>query len=290
MNQSYKVALVAPVHIQVSDEWIHAVDSLGVDVIIVDDSNGKVQLPAHWDVYGYERQKEVLGDKYEYWQKFQKSSACKNFGHLVAYRAGYDIILGIDSDCIPGVGFVDAHIRNLLEPVPLWENTIPNTDWFPRGFPFSQRNGKCALSLGLWHNELDLYGTDRVEHPERQTDSPECKENRVAQTYLPLSGMNWATWRENIPELLFLPNHGNFRRHDDIWGGYIFQKQMLAKGERIRYGFPLVKHDTVVIPQEDADEEVAMIEHEDEFFASIDAGEPWPWVQEALAFWKSLYE
>lgn len=289
MKHSYKVAICAPVHIQVSGEWIQAVDSLGVDVIIVDDSDGKVRLPAHWNVYDYKRQKEILGDKYEYWQKFQHSSASKNIGHYVAYCLGYDIIMGIDSDCIPGAKFVSQHIKNLESVSYGWENPLHGTGWYSRGFPFSKRKLKTAFSLGLWSNELDLYGTDRIKHPELNPKELKFSFQEVAQTYIPLSGMNWATWRENIPDLLFLPNHADYRRHDDIWGGYIFQKKMLARNERLVYGLPIVYHDTVVVPEEDAEEEIGMIRDEDAFFASVDSGELWPWVQEAQDFWKSLY-
>lgn len=311
MKHSYKVAICAPVHIQVSDEWIQAVDSLGVDVIIVDDSDGKVRLPAHWNVYDYKRQKEILGDKYEYWQKFQHSSASKNIGHYVAYCLGYDIIMGIDSDCIPGADFVSQHIENLESVSYGWENPLHGTGWYSRGFPFSKRKLKTAFSLGLWSNELDLYGTDRVHHPELDPKLLPEAQQKVAQTYIPLSGMNWATWRENIPDLLFLPNHNQrvpdvsnqspyilekYRRHDDIWGGYIFQKKMLARNERLVYGLPIVYHDTVVVPEEDAEEEIGMIRDEDDYFAWVDAGMPlvhnsikWDWVLESLAFWKSLY-
>lgn len=289
----YKICIVAPVHIEVSAKWIEAVDSLGVDVIIVDDSDGNVFIPERWTRLDYAFQKKLLGERYGYWTKFQKSSACKNIGHLYAYQQGYDIIMGLDSDCIPGKDFVEQHVRNLEMPSYTWENPLSETPWFSRGFPYSQRNARTAFSLGLWHNELDLYGTDRVQNPKWRTKDPRCEGVKVAQTYIPLSGMNWAIWRENIPELLFLPNHADYRRHDDIWGGYIFQKAMFTSNERLVYGLPLVHHDTVVVPEEDAEEEVAMIRDEDEYFAWVDAGMPpdekWDWVSEALSFWKSLY-
>lgn len=288
--KNYKVALVVPVHIDLNPKWIDAVYGLDVDVIIVDDSDGKVKFPEKWIRLDYGAQKILLKGKYQYWTKFQKSSSCKNIGHYYAYLQDYDIIMGLDSDCIPSSDFVTRHIQNLESGVPLWENPLEGTGWFSRGFPYSARKGKCALSMGLWTNELDLYGKDRVDDPYKQTNFPDGVVTRTAQGYIPLSGMNWATWRENIPLLLFLPNHDNFRRHDDIWGGYIFQKAMAEKGERIVYGQPFVYHDTTVDAQADANEEEAMMEYEDEFFKSIDEEKPWPWVKEALQFWQSLYD
>lgn len=293
MKHSYKVVLCAATHNQPSDEWIKAVDELGVDVIITYDSWYKtidLKLPERWEVYDYEKQESILGDDYEYFKNFHKSSAVKNFGHFLAWNGEYDIIMGLDNDCIPGRDFVEQHIKNLEMDSYTWENPLSNTEWFSRGFPYSARKAKTALSMGLWTNELDLYGTDRVQYPDRQTTAPMFHGTRVAQNYIPLSGMNWATWRENIPDLLFLPYMDGFKRADDIWGGYIFQKKMQERNQRIVYGLPFVFHDTVVNPQEDADDEVKMIEWEDRFFDSIDCDDPWPWVREALTFWESLFE
>lgn len=291
---NYKIALVSPAHIPLNPEWIKAVDSFGIDVIIVDDSDGKVQFPERWIRLDYKNQQAILGDKYEYWQRFQRSSSCKNVGHYFAYKNGYDIIIGLDSDCIPYKDFVRQHVENLETESYRWENPLAGTGWFSRGFPYSERKAKTALSLGLWNNQLDLYGKDRVDNPDKSPRNLPLIRQKIAQNYIPLSGMNWATWRQNIPDLLFLPNHddsmGKFRRHDDIWGGYIFQKKMQEKGERIVYGRPLVYHDTIVDAKADAEEEEAMMAHEDAFFDSINDGTPWPWVREALDFWKSLYE
>lgn len=289
MNK-YKVAIVATVHIQPSDAWIKALeyahDISGDSVIIIDDSDGVVKLPDTFAVYDYKKQEELLGpDLYKEFLPFQKSSSCKSLGNYIAYIQGFDIIMGIDSDCIIPNDFSMQHIHNLESKSYGWENTISNTEWFPRGFPYSQRNLKTILSLGLWKNELDLYGTDRVKNPMGKIDDPKNEPLRIAQTYVPLSGMNWACWREAIPGLLFLPvfeldfvDGGDlldriwkFQRHDDIWGGYIFQKIMFSLGHRIVYGNPIVYHDTIVVPEEDAKAEEPMIKWEDDFYKEVDS-------------------
>ncbi len=282
-----KIAIVAPCHIQPSAEWVASLKSISegkknVRIIIVDDSNGKVQLPAQWDVFGYDRQREALGDeKYAVFEKFHKSSSCKNFGHWLAWKEGADVIIGLDSDCIVPPNFIADHIFNLMETSYGWTNPIKNSGWFPRGYPFQERARKTVLSLGLWNNELDLYGTDRVVNPERQTKEPmHTSPSEVADGILPLSGMNWAVWAEAIPGFFFLPNFDyqhrpdvlyRFRRHDDIWGGYIFQRLMGARNERIRYGNPVVFHDTVVDPKADEAEEVGMIAFENDFYKQVDS-------------------
>ena len=64
---------------------------------------------------------------------------------------------------------------------------------------------------------------------------------------IPLCGMNNAFLREVIPAYFFLPNFkiGNWvvSRHDDIWGGYIFQKLAHKKEDLISFGKPIVFHE-----------------------------------------------
>lgn len=277
------IAIVAPLHIQPSKAWIDALISItkgkeNVSVIIVKDTDIELDIPTEWDIYDYERQAELLGDKYERFQKFHKSSACKNFGHALAYKSGVDIVMGIDSDCIVPPNFIASHLEALMSPSYGMTNPLKHTKWFPRGYPFSERTLKTILSLGLWENELDLYGTDRLAQPSEQTVNPQISIlHDVADGYIPLSGMNWACWREAIPALLFLPNfeyqHGEtefkFRRHDDIWGGFIFQTLMNEVNHRIKYGSPIVWHDTKIDAQADADEEVGMIEFEKGFMDAV---------------------
>ena len=288
MQPKYKIAICAPCHIQPSEEWVQALKSVSnksnVKVIIVDDSNGKIEMPDDFEVFDYDRQEEFLGEElYAKFEKFHKSSACKNFGHLYAYKKGFDIIIGLDSDCIVPPNFIADHLEGLMMKSTGWVNTIKNSGWFPRGFPFSQRNLRTAFSLGLWENELDLYGTDRAQRlPELPPPSP-CAvlAHEVADGMTALSGMNWACWAECIPALLFLPNFEyrpdieeaklyKFRRHDDIWGGYIFQALMAKRDERLVFGHPIVFHDTVVVAEEDAAEEEDAIAFENSFYNAVD--------------------
>jgi hypothetical protein len=272
-----KIAIVAPVHIQVSLEWIKALkaEQDKADIIIVDDSDGDVILPIDWDVYDYERQKEALGDElYAQFEQFHKSSACKNFGTWLAYKKGYEVIIVIDSDCIVPEYFVQNHLNHLLSDGDGWDNPLEGTGLYSRGFPYSKRGQDKWCHMGLWRNELDLYGTDRVG----KSDLPNRPASRVTESngaFFPLSGMNVSFKREAIPYMLFLPNfkYGDYKfsRHDDIWGGYIFEKVSHAKNKSLSFGKPFVYHDTVVIPEEDAAEEVAMIKYEDEFYSFIDA-------------------
>lgn len=282
---TFKVTIVAPVHIQPSEEWVSSLEATmkgktDVKVIIVDDSDGKVVLPGSFDVYGYDRQRETMGDDpYKRFEMFHKSAACKSFGIWKAWWDKADVIIVIDSDCIVPPNFVSKHLEGLMMKATGWTNPLKNIGWFPRGYPMSQRELPVALSMGLWNNELDLYGFDRVERG--NTPPPELghtKAHEVADGFVPLSGMNIAFWSRCAPALCFLPNFEytydevvhKFRRHDDIWGGYIFQALMAKANERLVYGDPVVFHDTIVVPEEDAAEEVDAIAFEEAFYNQVD--------------------
>lgn len=271
-REAFKVAIVAPVHIQPSQQWIEALNYANktATIIIVDDSDGKVVLPENWDVYGYARQREVLGDDlYKQFEMFHKSSSCKTFGVWLAHQRGFDPIIVIDSDCVIPPDFVAKHIEALLKYGDGWDNPIKGSGFYSRGFPMHERNKPVWAHMGLWENELDLYGTDRVG----RTDIPKIPPyvDRISNgAYFPLSGMNVSFRNDAAPYMMFLPNFNfgeqKFTRHDDIWGGFIFETIARAKGFALSYGQPTVFHDTVVIPEEDAADEVPMIKYEKEFY------------------------
>lgn len=273
-----KIAIVAPCHIPPSDAWVHALkaeaDAHKAQVVIVDDSDGKLgKLPKEWMVFGYERQKEFLGELYDEFAKlFHKGSACRVFGHLWAYHYGYDVVLGLDSDCIVPTHFIRDHIQFLGKDYGAgWFNPV-HYPFYSRGFPYSQRHWKIVANMGVWKNVLDLNGKDRVEN--EPTDI-KLLGATVATGHFPFSGMNFALAREAIPYFLFIPNFKNiegesFKRIDDIWGGYIFQNFMRAFHWSSMMGHPVVFHDTIVDPAADAAEEKGMYDHEDEFLAIVD--------------------
>ena len=280
-EKKLRVAIVAPVHIQTSEAWTtglwNEAKESGAHVIIVDDSDGKVELPwshdTDGDVYDYADQKAELGDElYAMFEQFHKSSACKNFGTWIAWRDGYDVIIVIDSDCIVSKGFVKAHLEALSKKGKGWDNPLEGTKYYSRGFPYSKRDLSIVCHMGLWTDTLDLYGTDRVGVT-IDDENPVVKYHTAAAPF-PLSGMNVSFTRDMIPYMMFLPNfesgRNKFRRCDDIWGGYIFEKIVAQKGGALSYGLPYVKHDSIVIPEEDAEEEKAMIKFEDDFYTAID--------------------
>lgn len=292
-----KVAIIVPCHIPPTKEWIKKLEfrrasvPVETDVIIVDDSNGKLGiLPSTWRLYDYPRQEDFLGELYPFFAaNFHKSSSCRVFGHILAYSESYDIIIGLDSDCEVRPKFVQDHIDSLSQKGWGWSNPLEEikvfSKMYSRGFPYSQRNWPVIANMGLWENCLDLYGKDRWENAEPKKVNFPPGDYRIAAAPIPFSGMNFALRREGVPGFLFLPNFDyeytanpnsiniikdKFRRHDDIWGGYIFQKIAKRMHNAITYGHPIVDHVSEVIATEDAAEEAGMYKWEDLFLTQVD--------------------
>jgi reversibly glycosylated polypeptide len=281
----FTIAIVAPFHLPPKDSWLNAVNAITKEttdrkVIIVDDSKNQdleQHFPEDFIVYNREQQKEEMGEElYKKFTQFHKSSACKNFGHWIAWRDKFDIIMGLDSDCEPGIDFVGQHVEGLLKIAGGWTNVIEGTGYYPRGYPYQERMRRTIANMGLWAGLLDIGGKDRDGKEPTSIRLP--KPHMIADGFTTFSGMNWAVWADAIPGLLFLPNFDykhkdkvyEFRRHDDIWGGYIFQKLMEKRNERIAYGEPIVFHNSPVDAVKDAQEEEGMTMFEGAFYGSVD--------------------
>lgn len=272
-----KTAIVVPAHIPLTEEWVEALkreaDVASATVFIVDDSDGKLgDLPINWQVFGYEKQEAFLGNLYpEFAKLFHKGSACRVFGHLVAYAQGFDFVIGLDSDCVVPKGFVANHTHTLNKNFGGgWQNPIKGSGFYPRGYPYYMRDWKVVCNMGTWNKTLDLNGADR-----RVDEPTECVATEgIAVAPIPLSGMNFSITREALAGFLFLPNFDygkdRFRRIDDIWGGYIFQKITQSLRNSVTYGWPIVTHETVVDAQADADEEAGMYLWEERFIWEVD--------------------
>ena len=267
-----KPVIVSPVHKQPSDNWIKALPD-DVDIIIVDDSDGKIEIrKKNVELFDYKKQEKEAKDFYPLFEVFHKSSSCKNFGLWLAYKRGYDVVMVIDSDCVVPNDFVMVHLEALDKKGQGWTNPLDSNEWFSRGFPYSQRKKRVVVNIGLWDGELDINGADKIEKvPPRYVL---ILETRSVVGKIPFSGMNFAIRKEVIPALIFLPSCDykelRFRRHDDIWGGYIMQKLIEKRNEAMTFGPPIVYHDTEVNPEEDAMDEEAMNLYSDSFYSIVD--------------------
>jgi len=276
-----KIALITAVHITPTKEWIKSLPT-DIDIIVVNDEwKEKVVIDKpNVKVFGYKEQEELLGEHYEYFAKtFHKSSSIKNFGMWYAYKQGYDYVIMIDSDCNCPPNFVKDHIRAIQKRGEGWENNISEFgNHFARGFPYSERDKEIVLNMGMWKGQMDINGQDKIDNPELAKPHDymwyPVGKTQVANGMIPLSGMNIIIARDAIPAYFLIPNFDyedlKFRRCDDIFGGYIFQRLARLKGDVISYGQPLVYHDSPVVPEEDAKEEEAMNEYDKEFYELVD--------------------
>jgi len=234
-----------------------------VPVIVVDGSGGKLSLDKkRYDIYGFDRQKKILGSLYKSFRMFQGASACRNFGHFLALKQGFEIIIALDYDCIVPHDFIKKHVDALkLRTISVvysengWINPIAPTGWYSRGYPYEKRyptkvtqkreQVRVGFNMGLWENVVDINGIDKVlkKPPTKLNYSPA----RVgAGSMLPISGMNNAFLSELVFAYLLLPNvliqGWELSRHDDIWGGYILKRILDKKKVAVSFGEPVIYH------------------------------------------------
>jgi hypothetical protein len=257
------VAVVIP--IPNDPDW-HLFDQIPSDIpiIVCDDSDGKLAPPPRDNVryFDYSAQRDFMGDHYPAIP--HKSAAARNFGHVVAAREGYDVIIALDYDCRPAQGWLSNHLATLttvLDAPALrghWVNSITAEGFYARGYPYEYRNpeasaieettvsGQVKLNMGVWNNVLDLNGVDKLPAEPPYDPGVRPGPNHVALGMLPLCGMNTAFTADLTPAYFFLPDvwvdGWQLSRHDDIWGGYVLQKLMAIKEDLVTFGNPIVEH------------------------------------------------
>jgi hypothetical protein len=257
-----KVVVVIP--IPNDPDWtIFEELSEAVPIIVCDDSDGKLSPAPRKNVrfFDYAAQERIMGKHYAAIP--HKSAACRNFGHFLAYKEGFDVIIALDYDCRTRAGWLEEHLRALgpMAQAPAvagrWINTVEQPGFYARGFPYEYRNadstmtdtavsGEVKLNMGVWDNVLDLNGIDKIQREPPKTPGLRGDTNYVALGMVPLCGMNTAFRAELTPAYFFLPDvwigGWQLSRHDDIWGGYILKRLMDKRGDLLAYGRPVVEH------------------------------------------------
>lgn len=287
-----RVAVVIP--IPNDPDWsIFEELSQDIPIIVADDSDGKL-LPAPRDnvrYFDYAAQRDIMGEHYDAIP--HKSAAARNFGHYLAYKEGFDVIVALDYDCRIRPGWLETHLACLThcEDAPArrgnWINSITAEGFYARGYPYEYRNaeasreedttasGDVKLNMGVWDNVLDLNGVDKLPKEPPYDPGLLGDSNRIALGNIPVCGMNTAFTADLTPAYFFLPDlwvdGWQLSRHDDIWGGYIVKKLMDKRGELFSFGRPIVEH-----TKQTKLERVVMLEHwmhlmAREFFACVDA-------------------
>src|SRR4051794_27458300 len=232
-----RVAVVIP--IPNDPDWsIFEQLSEDVPIIVVDDSDGHLAPAPRRNVryFDYTAQRKYMGDHYPAIP--HKSAATRNFGHYVAYREGYDVIVALDYDCRPREGWLSDHLATLGPKVDapaqqaVWINSIEQPGIYARGYPYEYRNpeaaatpttatGNVALNMGLWDNVLDLNGVDKLQRDVPEGPGPSGELSQIALGNIPVCGMNTVFLADLTPAYFFLPDiwieGWQLSRHDDIW-------------------------------------------------------------------------
>jgi hypothetical protein len=260
--------VVMPIHQDPDWTLFDALDDR-IPIIVVDDSDGKLRQPDRNGVrfYDYAAQRDVMGRHYE--AVAHHSSATRNFGHYLAYREGFDIILALDFDCHLRPGWLETHLSALTDVLDApalegpWINTMGISGIYARGYPYefrhpdaspvsaTKRSGSVKLHMGLWDGVVDMNGIDKLAAA--PPDAPAVPRDGVviASGAMPLCGMNLAFRREVTPAFFFLPDvripgtagtEWIMSRHDDIWGGYVLERLMAINGDLVSFGEPVIGH------------------------------------------------
>jgi hypothetical protein len=194
------------------------------------------------------------------------SFARRNFGDLLAYREGYDVVIRIDDDNFPiDSTFFEGHaIAGTERDLPVissdngWFNICEplverdGVAFYPRGFSYSDRwtpskteietkKVKVAVNAGLWLGDPDVDALTRLVHAVDATSFDEAKLGSnfalAPGTWSPINTQNTSFSRDTIPAAFISPHAG---RYDDILSGYFLRRIADHLGESVTYGLPLL--------------------------------------------------
>lgn len=165
----------------------------------------------------------------------------KNKGVRKAIDRGAKVVIVLDDDCFPVEGqtlekLIDDHLLALMpQQVEMFEAvTVPPS----RGTPYFSRSIKMqvAASMGFWTHVGDYDAVSQLVHG--ATCPMKFSRKAIFGKYFPLCGMNLAFRASEWPWCQFV----DVPRFDDIWQGFIWQKQAYKERKCFNLAGPIVKH------------------------------------------------
>lgn len=170
--------------------------------------------------------------------------AMKNLCVRQAMRDGADGVVVLDDDCYPDFNgpqtlseLIEEHVR-ALEPQPV-EMILEVTKPMSRGTPYYCRsiNMPVAASMGFWSCIGDYDASAQLIHgPEHPMT---FHKKAVYSKYFPLCGMNLAFRpRSWFPWCNFI----EVPRMDDIWMGWLWQREAYRTRHCFNLNGPMVRH------------------------------------------------
>lgn len=168
----------------------------------------------------------------------------KNRGIAQAMQEGADIVIVLDDDCYPSDtcpnmdALVNGHVEALSIPA-LIGLFKPVTSPASRGTPYFTRHVYMppAASMGFWNHIPDYDAPSQLVRG--ATAEMYHDRNPVFGRYFPLCGMNLAFRpRQWMPWCQFI----NVPRFDDIWMGWLWQKEAYRRSCYFNLNGPVVTH------------------------------------------------
>jgi hypothetical protein len=168
-----------------------------------------------------------------------KNKACRR-----AVEAQCDLVVALDDDCFPQTpgqtlpDFCRLHAE-ALKPQPVRMFAVV-TDPPSRGTPYLSRDLEMpvAASMGFWTNVGDYCAPRQLafgaDHPMT------FRREAVFGSYFPLCAMNYAFKPDGWDPWYYLVE--GVGRFDDIWMGWLWQKEAYARNCCFNLGGPLVFH------------------------------------------------
>lgn len=166
----------------------------------------------------------------------------KNKGVARAMDLGADLVVILDGDCYPSSeansleGLMSAHIKALEpQPAPLFQAV---TDPRSRGTPYGSLTTTMpvAASMGFWLQVPDYCAVRQLAFETKPMTY--CRE-AIFGRYFALCGMNlafrphdWLPWCQFI----------DVPRFDDIWMGWLWQREAYRRGCCFNLNGPLITH------------------------------------------------
>jgi len=166
----------------------------------------------------------------------------KNMAILEAKSRNAAGVVILDDDCfrpfhISGPkDFIELHIAALqVQPVEMFHQV---TEPASRGTPYFDRtvDMPVAASMGFWTGIGDYDAPSQLVHGAKKTMA--FKTDPIFGKYFPLCGMNLAFKLDWIPWCWFI----DVPRFDDIWQGFLWQKEAYRKGFCFNLNGPAVVH------------------------------------------------
>jgi hypothetical protein len=269
--------VVIPTNRTIQLEHLEPLIDSGARFIIVDDSEGSIQIDhPRFEVVTWQDRRHML-DRHEI-SIPKRNGACRDFGFYIAWNNSDDdeIIVALDDDCRIHNPHFAAHVEQALSrdhrPKANCEDTHLNVldlyegipaGLYPRGFPYSARKRyrECAysaaientpsFSLGLCKGIFDINAIDKLNGPVYDHPDAVLKHASVvipAGNLISVCSMNMQFRRSLIPAVYQLPMHIEVLpgwvvdRYADIWGGFILKLLMDLRGDIMVAGEPMITH------------------------------------------------